>query len=81
MNDSVARVLRTLAQLIAGGGLTLLFDQFAKDVPTRYAPYVVLGATLLVSVCQNLVEEWKGTGVLRQSSPPAAKDAEAIAKV
>ena len=75
MNDSLARVLRTFVQLVAGGGLTLLFDQFAKDVPVRYAPYVVLAATLLVSICQNLAEEWRGQAIIlpRTPTPPDAQ--------
>ena len=81
MSDSMARIVRTLVQLVAGGGLTLLFDQLAKDVPTRWTPYVVLGATLLVTICQNLVEQWRGAGILRPASPPAPATVQTVAPV
>lgn len=81
MSDSVARILRTIAQLIAGGLLTAFINQVITDVPAAYAPYVVLVSTLAVTICQNLVEEWKGQGILRPSSPPAPKNVEPVANV
>jgi hypothetical protein len=81
MNDSLARVVRTAVQLIAGGILTALTDQVVKDIDPVYVPYFVAGYSLLVTVCQNLVEEWKGRSVLRQSSPPAKPHADPVDEV
>lgn len=81
MKDWAARVLRTLLQMIAGGGLTVFFDQAIRDIDPRYAPYVALGATLLVTFCQNIVEDAWGKAILKPSSPPAPADVEAVAKV
>lgn len=57
MNTTTRRFLRTLLQLIAGGGLTALVDQLALDIPTTYAPYLVIAFTLLVTLTQNLLED------------------------
>lgn len=81
MNDSLARVTRTLIQLVAAGGLYALTQQVADDVPTRYAPYVLLGYTLLVTLAQNLVESWTGKGLLRPDSPPAPSNVPTVGKV
>lgn len=69
MNDGMRRIVRTLIQLVAGGGLTALFLQIAKDVPTSYAPYIVLVSTAIVTCAQIAVEGWKGKdiGVARTS--------------
>ncbi len=64
MNDQTSRILRTAAQLIAGGALTAFFTQVAKDVPMSYAPYIVIISTFLVTVCQNAVEGATGTKLL-----------------
>jgi hypothetical protein len=55
--DSVARVLRTLIQLLAAGGFTALFEQIARDVPPGYTPYILILATLLVTAAQNGLEQ------------------------
>lgn len=81
MTDSVARILRTLVQLIAGGLLTAFVDQVIKDIDPTYAPYVVIAATALVTICQNLVEQWKGQGLFRPASPPAPATVEPVAPV
>ncbi|MDQ2684107.1 MAG: hypothetical protein M3Y37_11335 [Chloroflexota bacterium] len=70
MSDGVGRIIRSLLQLIAGGGLTALFLQLAEDVPESYAPYLVLLGTGLVAVAQILVEELTGTAVLRAPAGP-----------
>jgi len=72
MNDSVARILRTIIQLAAGGTFTALFLQVAKDVPESYAPYIALISTLVVTICQNVAEEegW----VRPMLKPGAAQD-------
>lgn len=63
------RILRTIAQLIAGGLLYGLSEQIATDVPAAYAPYVVLISTLIVSVSQNLLEDATGTDLLAPREP------------
>lgn len=72
MNDALARIIRTVLQLIAGGGLTALFLQLANDVPDKYAPYIVLLSTGLVALAQVAVEELTGKALLRNSSPDVA---------
>lgn len=81
MNDSLARVLRTIAQLVAGGALTVVYDQLVHSLDPKWAGVAALIFTMIVSICQNFVEERTGTGLMRQSSPPAAKAADPIAKV
>lgn len=57
MPDSLARVLRTLIQLLAAGGFTALFEQIARDVPAAYTPYILIIATLAVTAAQNGLEQ------------------------
>ena len=66
------RVARTLLQLVAGGALYALTQQLTKDLPEAYAPYLVIGYTLLVALAQNLLEDAKGTdiAVTRTPEPP-----------
>ena len=74
MRDWTARIVRTLAQMIAGGGFTLLFDQFVKDISDPYKPYVALGATLFVTFLQNLLESTNTIPILlKPASPPTPK--------
>jgi hypothetical protein len=56
-SDWWRRAVRTLIQLIAGGGLAWLTDQLAKDLPTAYVPYLMGGYTVLVAMCQNALED------------------------
>lgn len=56
-NDYLRRGARTLIQFVAGGGLTLLFDQVVADVPDRYDFYVLFLAGTLVSLAQNYCED------------------------
>lgn len=60
MSDAIRRPLRTLIQMIASGGLTILVNQLAEDVPTSYTPYILIGFTILVGFCQNWLEDNKG---------------------
>lgn len=81
MQDWIARILRTLGQMIAGGGFTLLFDQLVHDIDPRYAPYVALGATLFVTFVQNLLEDAKVIPTLmKPASPPSSKTVEAVSQ-
>jgi len=50
------RIIRSLVQLVAGGGLTVLFNQIAQDTNDKYDPYVFMVATLVVIVAQNAYE-------------------------
>lgn len=63
MNETTQRVIRTLLQLIVGGGLTWLTDQLAKDLPTAYVPYMLGAYTVVVVLAQNYLEE---TGKIRK---------------
>lgn len=55
--DSVRRALRTLVQLVAGGGLTALVDQLAQDLPDAYRPYIFIASTVIVTLAQNYAED------------------------
>lgn len=68
MPDWIARILRTLIQMLAGGGFTALFEQVAKDVPPNYTPYVLIISTLVVAAAQNALEE---AGLIRPLFKPA----------
>ena len=51
--DSLYRVLRTLVQFVAGGGLALLTNQLVQDLSAAYVPYLTIGYTILVCLCQR----------------------------
>jgi hypothetical protein len=74
MRDTIYRVLRTLVQMVAGGGLTVLVDQLVTDVPASYAPYVLIGFTLAVGVAQNLLEEMGPLPALMKSTTSVQAD-------
>ena len=65
-DTATRRTLRTLLQLIAAGGFTALVTQISKDVPDSYAPYILLVSALIVTLAQNLLENY---GVI----PPVLK--------
>lgn len=65
MNETKNRVIRTFFQLVAGGGLTALINQVAKDIPTAYVPYLLIGSTLLVTLVQNVLEDQTGKSILK----------------
>jgi hypothetical protein len=73
MPDWVARIVRTIIQLIAGGAFAQLFLQVAQDVPEKYAPYIALGSVLLVNACQNLVENATGKALLKPANAQHAE--------
>jgi hypothetical protein len=68
MPDWAARILRTLLQLIAGGALTALMEQVARDIPSQYMPYIILLNTLLVTIAQNFVEQKSGHAILKPTN-------------
>lgn len=75
MNASSARrILRTVLQLIAGGALYGLTQQFAGDVPAQYAPYVLGGYTLAVVVAQNALEDLTGLPAIGKTEASGAKN-------
>jgi hypothetical protein len=55
--DWLARILRTIVQLVAGGTLMGLFLQWQHDADPGIAPYIALVATLLVTIAQNICEQ------------------------
>lgn len=68
MPDWVARILRTLVQMLAGGAFAALFEQVAHDVPPSYTPYVLIISTLIVAAAQNALEE---AGLIKTFLKPA----------
>jgi hypothetical protein len=74
MNDATRRALRTLIQLIAAGGLTALVNQLAGDLPSRYAPYLLIAFTLLVTFCQNWLEDNTAVPAVLKSTPVAPSE-------
>jgi hypothetical protein len=74
MNDAFRRVARTLIQLIAGGGLAWLTDQLAADLDSQYVPYLVGGYTLLVGLCQNLLEDNTAFPAILKAPPSAGQN-------
>jgi preprotein translocase subunit SecY len=74
MRETIYRVLRTLVQMVAGGGLTVLVDQIVTDVPASYAVYIVIGFGIVVGLCQNLLEEMKAIPALLKSTTSVQAD-------
>jgi hypothetical protein len=74
MRETIYRVLRTLVQMVAGGGLAALTDQIVTDIPASYAPYAVIGYGLLVGVAQNLLEEMNAIPALLKSTTSVQAD-------
>jgi hypothetical protein len=73
MPDYVARVLRTTLQIGAAGGFTAIITEGAKLVPPQYAPMVLAVSVILVSFCQNLIEQATGKAILKPSDADVAK--------
>lgn len=57
MNEVSKRVFRTMIQLIAGGGLTASVDMVVHQLSPQSAAMVMALSTLLVTFCQNWLEE------------------------
>jgi ABC-type proline/glycine betaine transport system permease subunit len=71
MNRTLSRVARTIAQLIAAGGLTALVVAITEGLSPNVKAVVLAGATVLVALCQNLLE---GSGTIPTVfEPPAAR--------
>ena len=73
-NDWWRRGARTLVQFIAGGGLTVLIDQFVKDIPDRYDAYVIIASGALVALCQNYAEDAGWIPAIGKGTPSAGAD-------
>jgi ABC-type uncharacterized transport system permease subunit len=69
MPDWLARVARTLLQMLAGGAFAALFNQIARDVAPQYQPYILLVSVLLVTLAQNAAET---AGLIPTILKPAA---------
>jgi hypothetical protein len=75
--DAKWRIIRSVLQLIAGGGLGELFRQLATDVPESYAPYIMLLSAGLVMAAQNIYEAVTDTKIIGPEvvSKPVAEKA------
>lgn len=56
MNDATGRVLRSVLQLVAGGGLAALVAAVANGLSPTAAAALSLASALLVIVAQNFAE-------------------------
>lgn len=81
MNDSVARIVRTILQAVAGAGVVEIAEFFAGELPDRFDQYAYPVAFLVVAIAQNLLEEWSGKALLRPASPPTPKAVDPVAEV
>lgn len=68
--DGLARFIRTLLQLLAGGAFTVLFEQIARDVDPSVTPYVLIVSTLAVNAAQNAIEAKTGHALLKKEPAP-----------
>lgn len=57
MNEASKRVVRTLVQLVAGGGLTGLVAALTTGLSQQETAVVMAGMTLVVTFCQNYAED------------------------
>jgi len=73
MPDYVARILRTILQIGAAGGFTAFITEGAKLAPPEYAPMILAASLILVSFCQNLIEQMTGKSILKPSDADVAK--------
>lgn len=73
-NDWWRRAVRTLIQLVAGGGLAWLTDQLAHDLPAQYVPYMMGFYTVLVALCQNALEDAGKLPAVLKAKPSAGAD-------
>ena len=71
MNDTTRRILRSLLQIIGGGGIAALVTQVALDTPDAYDPYIIMAGSAIAAVAQLIAEELTGhdIGVKRASAP------------
>ena len=68
-SDATGRVLRTVLQLVAGGGLAALISALSDGVSPVVAAILALAGTLAATTAQNLLEE---TGAIPAVFKPVA---------
>lgn len=73
MPDWLARIIRTALQIGAAGGFTALITEWAKLVPPQYAPMILAATVILVSFCQNLIEQATGKALLKPADADVAR--------
>lgn len=73
MPDWVARIIRTVLQIGAAGGFTAFITEGAKLAPPQYAPMILAASLILVSFCQNLIEQATGKSLLKPADADTAK--------
>lgn len=73
MPDWLARIIRTALQIGAAGGFTAFITEGAKLVPAQFAPLILAASVILVSFCQNLIEQATGKAILKPSDADVAK--------
>lgn len=77
-SDTTSRVVRTIVQLIAGGGLTGVVSVLANGLGPSATATVMAVSTLLVTFCQNYAEDmgW----IPRMMKPAPTRAAEPVAE-
>lgn len=73
-NDWWRRGVRTIIQLVAGGGLTALFNQVSGDVDAIYSAYILMASTLVVTLAQNYCEDQGWIPALLKGVPSQGKN-------
>lgn len=76
MNRTLSRLLRTLLQLVAAGGLTALVNAIADGLGPNAKAIVLAGSALVVVAAQNLLESAGAIGTVfedahARKAPPA----------
>jgi hypothetical protein len=57
MTQTMKRVIRTMVQLVAGGGLTSLVATLSAGLSQQETAVMMAAMTLLVTFCQNYAED------------------------
>lgn len=68
MPDWFARIIRTILQIGAAGGFTALITEGSKLVDPKFAPMILAVSVILVSFCQNLIEQATGKAILKPAN-------------
>lgn len=69
ISTAIANPIRTGVQIVPAAAITEFIDAFFVNMNDRqYAALMVL-LTLVISVCQNVYENYKGVGFLRNVPP------------
>lgn len=76
--QSARRVIRTVLQFVAGGGLFALQQQVLGDVDASYAPYIVIAYGLGVSIAQNVLESTTDLPAIFKGDASGAKNPKPI---